>query len=648
MNAQIQSAKKEKIIQTLWMVAITLNVTVQNFKRSIYKMAREKFQHSFARKRLADNGLKFYHNGKRILTPINSNFSDTDNRWDYGEMISEITKGVSFMPELKNKSRLMKSYEELLYKTGLMISTRTPTSQRFSNQKVEYYLCMQNDLKKDFGSIPRGHKVEVNFSNRNARIVGGNSVPRWIVFQKKPPAGLGYYARDTFYGYQPSSDELVGEMFNVDAQPQEDVKIKITEIICGTSLEDGRIVTMPELNFNPIIGILGIRRSGKTIFETRLVSNYYHKQNKKCIYMGDPLREMDTHCLEWNKPFFINRLALIGEKTRADPLVFLHPQTNTLQNIMCEDEVGFRITLPFKELIQDYENVLKGKETWEFKHTVVYFRNLLYDDDGNIKKDGLISCKNIRDIKNLVEKEIPPKLTGVKDKIVNVMQDILNSKILDLSSNINAKWNVEFPNKEKKFYYPWTSCLLADIIPVIVTSDIRKHFFYPQYMKFIMDDIFKNQTENKLFQMNESEIFMIFPELTSIIDSKNPTVANDTFNQIVRESGPARIGVIYDTQDIDLVPKFVKKQTTYVFAFNQDAEGAATLVTDFAALDTFKTDLLRLKTFECIAFSKTAPFHLYDEDGVMEVIENQPIPMLTFPSLSAHKPPKKMGKSVAD
>ena len=85
-----------------------------------------------------------------------------------------------------------------------------------------------------------------------------------------------------------------------------------------------------------------------------------------------------------------------------------------------------------------------------------------------------------------------------------------------------------------------------------------------------------------------------------------------------------------------------------MFAFNQDAEGAATLVTDFAALDTFKTDLLRLKTFECIAFSKTAPFHLYDEDGVMEVIENQPIPMLTFPSLSAHKPPKKMGKSVAD
>jgi len=172
-------------------------------------MAREKFQHSFARKRLEDNKLKFYSNGKRILTPINSNFRDTGKRWEYPEMVSQIIKGVSFMPELKNKSRLMRSYEELLEKTGLMISSRTPSIRRFPNQKVEFFLCMEDGLKRDVGVIPDGYKVEVDFYNRKVILLGRGSFQKWITFQKRPPAGLGYWARDTFSGYEPTADELI-------------------------------------------------------------------------------------------------------------------------------------------------------------------------------------------------------------------------------------------------------------------------------------------------------------------------------------------------------------------------------------------------------------------------------------------------------
>ena len=597
---------------------------------------QQKYAHSFARYRLMQNNMKIYHNSTRILEPIN--FFD---KWDYKPFHSEIIKGMPLLDELPD-TVLMRDYDEFVDKTNLMVSARRPTRLLFGGQKVEYYICMPSTFKRNVDEIPRGHYIEVDVANNKVRLIGPNSLGNWFTY-KKSIVGLGYYNRGEYFSEpDPAYEDLVKDSINYDGIEIQK-KIPIEELIIGVDMYTGKIVCIPEENFNPIIGIFGIRRSGKSWTITRLLDNIYHKWKKKCIVMDDPMREMDTHCLEWKNKSFINQLSKIGETTRALPLVFLHPKTSTLKNIMCKEEVGYEIVMSFKEMIQDYENVLKGKENWEFNKTGVYFRNLLYDDYGRVRGDGLASCKDLKDIKELVE-ELPKKLTGVKDKIVNVMKDILNSKILDISNKrLSSYWGVEFQDGTKMKYHPWSACLATDIIPVIVTADIRHHFFYPQYMKFIMEDIFKNQTENELFIRNNSEIFMFFDEVTSVIDSKNPTVANSTFERIVRESGPARIGMVYATQDIDLVPKFVRKQSTYILAFNQDAEGANVLVNDFAALNAIKHDLKTLKTFECVAFSKISPFHLYDAEGNMESVINKPIKMMTFPPLSSHKAPKKIG-----
>jgi len=486
--------------------------------------------------------------------------------------------------------------------------------------------------------MPNEHYIEIDMENDRVRLIGINSFPYWFIYKK---TSVGGYGREGLLPSELSFEELMRDSTNF---PDEDIpdKIPIDELIVGTCLDTGRLVTVPQQNFNPIWGIFGIRRSGKSWTLNRLLDLIYHKWNKKCIVMDDPMKEMDEHCLEWKNQTFIEQLAQIGESSRSLPLVFLHPKTNTLKNIMCKGVVGFEIVLSFKELMLDHENFLKGKESWEMVKSGVYMRNMVFDDFGKIREEGLISCKDIRDIKKLVGQEIPEKLSGVKDKIINVMQDILNSKILDISNDVGPYWEVESVDGSTNNLFPWNACLFSDIIPVIVTSDVRKHFFYPQYMKFIMDSIFKNQTDNELFIKNNSEIFLFFDEVTSVVDSNSPTVANQIFEKIVRESGPARIGVVYATQDVDLVPKFVRKQSTYIFAFNQDAEGANILVNDFAALNSVKKDLKTLKTFECIAFSKINPFHLYDEEGNLEKVMNRPIRMKTFPPLSAHKAPKKM------
>ena len=74
------------------------------------------------------------------------------------------------------------------------------------------------------------------------------------------------------------------------------------------------------------------------------------------------------------------------------------------------------------------------------------------------------------------------------------------------------------------------------------------------------------KTENELFLKNKSEVFFFIDELTSIVDNKNSTVMNDTFEMIVRESGPNRIGVVFGTQFIDKIPAEPNNQPNYIFS----------------------------------------------------------------------------------
>ena len=616
-------------------------------------MPREKFQHSFARKRLEENRLKFYHSGKQILTPINSNFRDTDARWEYPSMTSYIIKGMSFMPELKDKTRLMRSYEELLQKTGLIISSKSPTIQQSPYQKVEYYLCMQDGLKRDLGTIPRGHNVEVDFPNRKARLIGGNSLRKWITFQRKPPAGLGYWTRETFYGFQPSTDELMEEMFYIDKTKQEEVKIAIPEIIVGRSLEDGRIVAIPEENFNPIIFICGNRRQGKTFLHYRLLGNFYHKWRKKCIDLIDIAGEAVTHCLEWQQKVFIDKLAMIGEHTRALPLVYLTPSTNTLRRIPLEDEVGIKISLPYEEIIFDYKNIFRGEESLEFQKTFVYFQNMLFDENGNRRKDGLAKCSDIKEMKEFVKNYVTENAKlwgignpeGVISKIINTLQYLYNQKILDVSIGENAKWTVEEESGNRGKYNPWIACLIGDVVASINISDIVSNPVYFSYIKYILDDLFKNQTQNPLFIKNKWELFIFLNEVSSAVYdevTKKFTPVSDILDRIIRESGPHRIGVVFGTQYLNQVSGFAKSQANYVFSFRQNEKNADELIKDYDALKDVKSDLKRLNKFQCIGFPSGSPFIMYDEEGNKEEVQDEPIKMEIFPPLSEHKPPKEI------
>jgi len=148
---------------------------------------------------------------------------------------------------------------------------------------------------------------------------------------------------------------------------QIDEVIEIDEIVVGIDLDTGKIVTIPEETFNPKIFICGKTRQGKTMLHYSLMDNVYHKWQKKCIDLIDISHEAEEHCLEWSQDKFINEHKIIGQETRALPLVILTPSTTTTKHIPLDDEVGYKITLSFEDIIYDYENIFRGNKYIEFE-----------------------------------------------------------------------------------------------------------------------------------------------------------------------------------------------------------------------------------------------------------------------------------------
>ena len=368
--------------------------------------------------------------------------------------------------------------------------------------------------------------------------------------------------------------------------------------------------------------------------------------------MNDTTLETDSYCQSWIPIKIFSNIKLLNEVSLPLPMVYLHPKTRTLKELIGAGETGYEIYLSYFEFIQNFNNILKGKEEWQFKNSGVYFRNLLYDSDGNIDKDSLAHCKTYQERERLVydkllNKEDPitgrQKKTpeGVLARILNVLKDIDNSKILDTSNNTKAKWTVEFPDKHKESHYPWTACLIADLVPSIVTYDIKNLHpdYHPQYANFILNDLFVNQNGNEYFRKNKIELFLFFDEILSLINSP---IAIETFETVVRESGHARIGFTYCTQFWDKIPEFIRSQTDYVISFNQKKNQAKEICEDFDALRHKQKDLINLKKGEFIIFSNN-PIVLYDEYGRREEIEGEAIRATVFPSLSSHKTPKQVG-----
>ena len=395
----------------------------------------------------------------------------------------------------------------------------------------------------------------------------------------------------------------------------------------------------------PVIALVGERGMGKSTGLNSIASRARWYGGKRVIFMNDKLAETGVLCLPW-KPGneFDVKLRLLNEKTRPLPTIHLHLSGSDYFKIINEGETGYLFSVKFSELAHHYASLLKGNSEWKFKGALQWFRNMIFLKNGQPNMEFL-TLRSAYEIEEYMEDE--GKLGYIKnpstrEKVLTVWRDIMRSNILDISSNVRAEWMVEVVSDsglKKLKYKPWIAALYANIVPVNVTASYESKHFFPQIYSMIAQEIVRVQKNDPYFTKQQIQILEVVDELTGIASKNNKTAAYDAIIQTVTEGRPNRIGMVYATQNYNVLPDRIRGNTLYVFAFNSSDVDASALTSDFNLDKITRTEIKSLRQHEVIAMTKKE-FVIYDRITGEKRRSSRPIKGIFLPPLNQQKVPR--------
>ena len=140
------------------------------------------------------------------------------------------------------------------------------------------------------------------------------------------------------------------------------------------------------------------------------------------------------------------------------------------------------------------------------------------------------------------------------------------------------------------------------LVPCFETSDLFTKRYMPHVISYHLDNIFKS-----MLNETEKKVYILCDELTHIC-SDAPGEQNVAYKSLVEIATRGRklgIGLLYATQNYSKVPRKIKSNTDYVFAFSHSNEMEVNLIKkDFDMKNIEKKEILGLKTLEVIGITK--------------------------------------------
>lgn len=419
--------------------------------------------------------------------------------------------------------------------------------------------------------------------------------------------------------------------------------VKIRKIMKKGIVETYDLHTPIYHNFILKNGIIS-HNSGKTTLNHRIRDQLVEKQKALVIEINDRKMETGDYALEWDEPDFIEELGKVNEITKPEPIWFLHPINDKLdsQHMLYENKLGFKISIPFQEVMKDISIFscyydLGGSEQ--------YFQNLIIDEKGNIKKDGLLFCKTLEEMNQLVDDNTQTKQNikagkdcsipfGSAGKIKTLLKNLWKTKIFDISNGVNAKGNVII-NGIKYEAYPWIIGLLSGLSTSIETSHIVKEPYYPALLKFFMTNIFEEKRRNPL--LRKERIVLLADEIPDLMRNKKAYDIIDEAQRAMRSEG---IGSVLTTQYYEEILPSVRSMMSHFFIFKQKTDNPQIRKDHLKEYPELFKEASMLKTFECIA---CGDFVLYNPITGQRYFNNGiPIKMKVLPPNSRHHaPPNK-------
>jgi len=218
----------------------------------------------------------------------------------------------------------------------------------------------------------------------------------------------------------------------------------------------------------PVFGLVGQRGGGKTLLLHAVTDQIFNKtenpedpgQAHRIVVYNDRQQQLLSWCKPQSSEGWRRELQSLNHYPTPLPTSFVFPHDYDLgsidvdygaSNIIKEEEgVSFRITLPYKGIIDNYKYFFEGRKNWDLGGSERYFKQL---------RGYLRECTTLPQIKEILNKylggtegqnERPASkgLKGTISKIYAVMEDLFETQLLDVNTPYPSKWKVFFKGKE--------------------------------------------------------------------------------------------------------------------------------------------------------------------------------------------------------
>lgn len=615
--------------------------------------------YAFAAQRIARLKNQVFCGGQPILR------YNGERTWPILPILTKIPKGELLVDEDQKKLRITNS--EDLRRYGFIIVVEKLSKKEatyFSGQSKRYKLVRVNSAVNP-EPMPKDHYVVYYLDKKIIRLIGKNAG----IGGRGPAIEVKRKAKkieDDFESIISNSS-----LYNPDGFIAEEVKafewVDIPEIpvmIC----EDGRLVCIEKSHDEPTIGWVGIKRIGKTWGKHGFLDRVYWKWGIKICLLNDLMNEYYTWCLPWvevsnaSRELSISReIAKINEHTIGLPTVYLTPITNTLEGkyTLKGTSVSFLISLPFKDLLKNYNWYVKGIKEWTIEGAVRTLRKMenvlvstLREESPKNKEQFMsilrrVTEKYLPDTQVINGKTVRTNNSQMRNALYGRMEDIYDQNFLDISSHVPAFWKVVLSSGYEGYYNPILAVMLAGGVPVVETRDAQSKEYFGQWFRFFLFDLYHKQNNDPYFINNNIRIWVDVGEITGITSSQKPGPASDILGKIAAEGGPSRIGLLWETQNYTRVPDRIRTNTKTLFCFKLVESEAAEVARNFGLSKIQKNKITQsLKKFEMLAITYDK-FVCYDADGNREVLEASDeggtvvLRGKVLPPLSMHKAPDK-------
>ena len=232
------------------------------------------------------------------------------------------------------------------------------------------------------------------------------------------------------------------------------------------------------------------------------------------------------------------------------------------------------------------------------------------------------------------EKVIPE---GSVKKIRGELNQLIANKIVDIASPAQSTWTYQKDGTTLQLN-PFLAASISGIIPSLVTTEIKGTDYWPQYLVYIITDLFEKQMTNPYFLKQKFQFLIFIDEMRGIFRKKVTTIAREPIFRIPNQGRNSGIGLWGVFQSWSVVPEELKDNATDVIHCKGTPEPKE-FRDRFGIPEELNLQLSTLKTRQAL-IATTEGFVIYKRNGRREE-SNKPAIVTLLPPYAKHSPPSE-------